>query len=90
MIIFGFGDGEGLAISIALMIATAIMVGPPIVGYFMTQSYVDYDGKLVPASNPPLGWFLLIGYPIILVCICIAIWWYKKQKTNTNAEPLLS
>ena len=84
-----FGDGEGLAFSIALMVATAIMVGPPIAGYFMTQPYVD-SGKMVPASNPPLGWFLMIGYPIIIILILCIVMWYKRRKTNTNAEPLLS
>ena len=85
------GDGGGIAGAIVLMIIAAIFFGPPIFGYFMTQPYLDHTtGKTVPASNPSLGWFLLIGYPIIMILLCIAIiWWYNK-KTNTNmTQPLL-
>jgi len=86
------GNAGGIVASIVLTIAAAIFFGPPIIGYFMTQSYVD-DGKIVHPSNAQLGWFLLIGYPIILILLCIAIiwWWYnKKTDTNPNTEPLLS
>jgi hypothetical protein len=85
-----FTDGEGLVISILLMAVAAIFFGPPIVGYFMIQSYVDNTtGKTVPASNPKLGWFLLIGYPIIIILLCIAIWWYNKKTNTSMTQPLL-
>lgn len=78
-------DGEGLVVSILLMVIAAIIFGPPIIGYFMIQSVDD--------ASKQLGWFLLIGYPIILILLCIlSIWWYKKTNTNTNTntESLLS
>ena len=68
--LFVANNGNGfIAAVIAVAFFSFVVIIPPIIGYDMIQSY----------RHPNWGWFLLIGYPIILTCLIVTYSFYKKN-----------
>lgn len=65
------GNGFVVALIVAAFFAFVVII-PPIIGYEMIQSnqYTNW------------GWFLLTGYPIILISLIVAYAWYNKKITQ--------
>jgi hypothetical protein len=67
------GNGFVVALIVAAFFAFVVII-PPIIGYEMIQSN----------QYPNWGWFLLVGYPIILIGLTTIYAWYKKITNHTH------
>lgn len=71
--LFASTNGNGFVVALIVTAFFAfIFIIPPIIGYEMIQSN----------QHPNWGWFLLVGYPIILIALIAAYAWYNKKITN--------